>query len=46
MQLRIFGKPEISGHRRLGVLLATADSVADALAKVNRAYSKLEVKVY
>ena len=44
--LRIFGKPEISGHRRLGVLLATADSVADALAKVNRAYSKLEVKVY
>ena len=46
VQLRIFGKPEISGHRRLGVLLATADSVADALAKVNRAYSKLEVKVY
>lgn len=46
VQLRIFGKPEIAGHRRLGVLLATADSVADALAKVNRAYSKLEVKVY
>ena len=46
VQLRIFGKPEISGHRRLGVLLATAGSVADALAKVNRAYSKLEVKVY
>lgn len=46
VQLRIFGKPEISGHRRLGVLLATADSVADALAKVNRAYYKLEVKVY
>ena len=46
VQMRIFGKPEISGHRRLGVLLATADSVADALDKVNRAYSKLEVKVY
>ena len=46
VQMRIFGKPEIAGHRRLGVLLATADSVADALAKVNRAYSKLEVKVY
>ncbi len=46
VQMRIFGKPEIAGHRRLGVLLATADSVADALAKVNRAYAKLEVKVY
>ena len=46
VQLRIFGKPEISGHRRLGVILATADTVADARAKANRAYSKLEVKVY
>ena len=46
VQLRIFGKPEIAGHRRLGVLLATADTVANALDKVNRAYSKLEVKVY
>ena len=46
VQLRIFGKPEISGHRRLGVLLATAGSIADALEKVNRAYSRLEVKVY
>ena len=46
VQMRIFGKPEIAGHRRLGVLLATADSVADALDKVNRAYAKLEVKVY
>ncbi|HIS22372.1 MAG TPA: formate-dependent phosphoribosylglycinamide formyltransferase [Candidatus Cryptobacteroides intestinipullorum] len=46
VQLRIFGKPEISGHRRLGVILATADTVADALAKANRAYSKLKVKVY
>ncbi len=46
VQLRIFGKPGISGHRRLGVLLATAGSIADALDKVNRAYSRLEVKVY
>ena len=46
VQLRIFGKPEIAGHRRVGVLLATADTVANALDKVNRAYSKLEVKVY
>ena len=46
VQIRIFGKPEVSGHRRLGVLLATADTVAEALAKVNRAYAKLTVKVY
>ena len=46
VQMRIFGKPEIAGYRRLGVLLATAGSVADALAKVNRAYAKLEVKTY
>lgn len=46
VQIRIFGKPEISGHRRLGVLLATAATVDEALAKVERAYNKLTVKVY
>ena len=46
VQMRIFGKPEISGHRRLGVLLATADTDEEALAKVERAYAKLTVKVY
>lgn len=46
VQIRIFGKPEIAGHRRLGVLLATADTVEEALAKVERAYSKLSVRVY
>lgn len=46
VMIRIFGKPEIAGHRRLGVLLATADTVANALDKVNRAYAKLKVKVY
>ena len=46
VQIRIFGKPEIQGHRRVGVILATADSVEEALAKAERAYAKLEVKVY
>ena len=46
VQIRIFGKPEIAGHRRVGVILATDDSVAGALAKAERAYAKLEVKVY
>ena len=46
VQIRIFGKPEIAGHRRVGVILATADTVEEALAKAERAYAKLEVKVY
>lgn len=46
VQLRIFGKPEIAGHRRLGVILATADTVEEARAKAERAYAKLSVKVY
>lgn len=46
VQIRFFGKPEIAGHRRVGVILATDDSVAGALAKVERAYEKLQVKIY
>lgn len=45
VQIRIFGKPEIKGHRRMGVLLATDDTVEKALAKVQRAYDKLKVNV-
>ena len=46
VQIRLFGKPEVAGHRRVGVILATDESVAAALAKAERAYAKLEVKVY
>jgi phosphoribosylglycinamide formyltransferase 2 len=46
VQIRIFGKPEIAGHRRVVVILATDENVTAALAKAERAYSKLEVKVY
>ena len=46
VQIRFFGKPEIAGHRRGGVILAPDDSVAAALAKAERAYAKLEVKIY
>ena len=46
VQIRIFGKPEIAGHRRLGVILATADTVEEAREKAGRAYAKLQVKVY
>lgn len=45
VQLRIFGKPEVKGHRRMGVLLATADTVEEARAKTLRAYNALNIKV-
>jgi len=45
VQIRLFGKPFIKGHRRMGVLLARAESVEAALAKVERAYAKLKVRV-
>ncbi|MBQ7899052.1 MAG: formate-dependent phosphoribosylglycinamide formyltransferase [Bacteroidales bacterium] len=45
VQVRFFGKPEIAGHRRVGVILATDESVVAALAKAERAYDKLKVIV-
>lgn len=46
VQVRFFGKPEIKGHRRVGVILATDETVEKALQKAERAYSKLKVNVY
>lgn len=45
VDIRIFGKPEVKGHRRMGVILATADSVEEAIAKCDRAYVKLKINV-
>ncbi|HNR74325.1 MAG TPA: formate-dependent phosphoribosylglycinamide formyltransferase, partial [Cyclobacteriaceae bacterium] len=36
-QIRIFGKPEVNGERRMGVCLARAESIEAARAKANRA---------
>lgn len=36
-QIRIFGKPEVNGERRMGVCLAKADSIEAARAKANHA---------
>lgn len=44
VQIRIFGKPEIKGHRRMGVILATADTVDEARMKADKAYHALQVK--
>ncbi len=42
-QMRIFGKPEVRGHRRMAVILATADTVEAAREKADRAYAKLKI---
>lgn len=44
-QMRIFGKPEVKGHRRMAVILATDESVEAAKAKADRAYQKLQIAV-
>ena len=37
--LRLFGKPEVTAHRRMGVALATGPTIAEARAKARRAAS-------
>ncbi len=36
-QMRLFGKPQVSGHRRMGVALARGVTIEDALEKAQRA---------
>lgn len=44
LQLRLFGKPEIDGTRRLGVALATGESVEDAVERAKNAAASVVVK--
>lgn len=44
VQIRIFGKPEVVGHRRMAVILATADTVEEARKKADRAYDALTIE--
>jgi len=44
-QLRLFGKPEVQGKRRMGVTLARAESLHEARAKAGRAAEKVHVKL-
>ncbi|WGE32272.1 formate-dependent phosphoribosylglycinamide formyltransferase [Actinobacillus genomosp. 2] len=43
--IRLFGKGEVNGHRRLGVILARDENTEKALAKAERAYAKLAVQL-
>lgn len=42
-QLRIFGKPEVSGRRRMGVTLARGQSVEEARAKARAVVESIKV---
>lgn len=44
-QMRIFGKPEVHGHRRMAVLLARGSSLEEARAKTGKAYDALEINL-
>lgn len=43
-QLRLFGKPEVKGRRRMGVALARADSIEEAREKAKRVSSTVTVE--
>ncbi len=45
VQIRLFGKPEVVGHRRFGVILAIDQTIETALEKAERAYAKLKYTV-
>jgi phosphoribosylglycinamide formyltransferase 2 len=44
-QLRLFGKPEVNGKRRMGVALARAETIDAARTKACRASSAVEVQL-
>ncbi|HBM0092144.1 TPA: formate-dependent phosphoribosylglycinamide formyltransferase [Salmonella enterica subsp. enterica serovar Tilburg] len=44
VQVRLFGKPEIDGTRRLGVALATGENVEEAVIRAKKAVSRVTVK--
>lgn len=45
VQLRLFGKPAVHGHRRYGVILATDETVEKALQKAEQAYQCISYSV-
>lgn len=43
--VRLFGKPEVQGERRVGVILSVADSIEAARAKAKSAHDVIQVEV-
>jgi phosphoribosylglycinamide formyltransferase 2 len=44
-QLRLFGKPEVHGQRRMGVALARGDSVDEALDKARQGAASVSIRL-
>ena len=44
-QLRLFGKPEVHGRRRMGVALARGESIEEALRKAQAAAAAVSVRL-
>jgi phosphoribosylglycinamide formyltransferase 2 len=44
-QLRLFGKPEVAGHRRMGVVLARGQDVGEALDKARQGAAAVTVSL-
>lgn len=44
-QLRLFGKPGVSGHRRMGVVLARGETIEAALQTAKRASETVSIKL-
>ncbi|MDH3354812.1 MAG: ATP-grasp domain-containing protein, partial [Chromatiales bacterium] len=42
-QLRLFGKPEVNGERRMGVVLARGESIEEAIKKAKRGSESVSV---
>jgi phosphoribosylglycinamide formyltransferase 2 len=43
--LRLFGKPRVEGHRRVGVTLARGADIEEARAKARRACAALKIEL-
>ncbi|MCB1171618.1 MAG: phosphoribosylglycinamide formyltransferase 2, partial [Leptospiraceae bacterium] len=43
VQLRLFGKPEIHGNRRMGVVLARGSTIQEARERAARAAESIEL---
>jgi phosphoribosylglycinamide formyltransferase 2 len=44
-QVRLFGKPSVSGQRRMAVTLARAENINEARAKAHRAATAMEIRL-
>lgn len=45
VQIRLFGKPSVKGERRMGVALATADSIEEARARAQTAANQIKYEL-